>query len=574
MKKYADTGKLEKLTDLRHLQKIAASRYKDRTCYTYKRNGKVQSITYGEHTRIIDALGTAFYDMGLMGKRIALLCESRYEWSATYLAAANGGGCIVPLDRELSPEQLVRFIEQAEVSAVVYSSEHSVEMESYAKNPDCKVKYFINMDIDMYYTRKNTETYNIYSFGALIDSGRKMLSEGCTAFTGYAVDPNKMCTVLFTSGTTGTSKAVMLSHANIASSVYDSVCAVDYDGSDRIMSVLPMHHTYEATCGIFATYALGCEVSINESLKMFSRNCAAYKPTVLVLVPLFVDTMVKKIWSEIEKQGKTKLVKRMIKLSNSLYRINVDLRRIIFKEILSSFGGSLRLIISGGAPLNPAHIPVLNAFGIALMQGYGTTECSPLISVVPPGWEMKKIGSAGYPVCGVDVKIDNPDADSHGEILAKGNNVMLGYMGNPVATGECMTADGYYRTGDIGYLDKDGFLYITGRKKNIIVLSNGKNIYPEEIEEYLNQSELISECAVIARNKTLGDETGETMLCALIYPDYDKFPNGGNIYDAIKNEIDEMNRKLPIYKQINIIEIRETEFDKTTSKKIIRDKLK
>ena len=570
MKKYANTDKLEKLTDLRHLQKIAASRYRDKICYVYRRDGKIQSMTFGEHTHIIDALGTVFHGMGLMGGRIALLCESRYEWSATYLAAANGGGCIVPLDGELGPDQLASFMEQAEASAVAYSAKHSADMEAYAKSPGCKVKYFIDMDMD---PAQKEKPRNIYSFGALLESGEKMLAEGCTAFTGFAIDPGKMCAILFTSGTTGTSKAVMLSHANIASSVHASVCAVDYDGNDRIMSVLPMHHTYEATCGIFATYALGCEVSINESLRMFSRNFAAYKPTVLVLVPLFVDTMAKKISGEIEKKGKTKLVKRMVRLSNSLCRIGIDLRRVIFKEILDSFGGSLRLIISGGAPLNEAHISMLGAFGIALMQGYGATECSPLISVVPPGWEMKKPGSAGYPVLGVEVKTETLGSGKHGEILAKGGNVMLGYMGDPEATKACMTEDGFYRTGDIGYLDKDGFLYITGRKKNIIVLNNGKNIYPEEIENYLNQSELIGECAVTARNGA-GDKTGDAMLCALVYPNCEKLPEGGDIYQAIKKEIEAINKKLPIYKQVNLIEIRETEFEKTTSQKIMREKLR
>ena len=585
MKKHADTTKIEKIRDLQHLQQYVTERHENRKCYTYRRNDKIQSITFGEHKNITDALGTAFFDMGLMGKRIALLCESRYEWSVTYLAAANGGGCIVPLDREIRPEQLINFIERAEASAVVYSSECKETIEEYAKSSDCKVKYFINMDYTQEDISRMNEADNIYSFTALVESGKKRLAEGCKDFTEAVIDPNKMCVILFTSGTTGTSKAVMLSHKNMASSIYDSVCGVDYNSSDRLVSVLPIHHTYEATCGIFATYALGCEVCINDSLKMVLRNFNVYKPTALILVPLFVDTMVKKIWDEIEKQGKTMLVKSAIILSNTLRRVGIDMRRVFFKEILDSFGGNLRLIVSGGAPLNPAHIPVFDAFGITLVQGYGTTECAPLLSVVPSNWVMKKMGSVGYPVYGVELEIDSPVGDKYGEVLARGNNVMLGYMNDPDATSECMTSDGFYRTGDIGYIDNDGFLYITGRKKNVIVLSNGKNVYPEEIEEYLKHSELVSECAVIARNKTPGG-TGETMVCALIYPNLDKFvigetPDGekkyqsmDEIYKVIKKEVDDINKKLPAYKHINIVEVRETEFEKTASKKIMRNKLR
>ncbi|MCL2096224.1 MAG: AMP-binding protein [Oscillospiraceae bacterium] len=581
MKKYADTGKIEKIRDLRHLQKIAAARYADRKCYTYRRNGKIQSITFGEHKNMTDALGSAFFALGLMGKRVALISESRFEWTVTYLAAANGGGCIVPIDKEIKPEEIINFIERSESSAAVYSGEVSSTIEEYAKRPDCKVKYFINMDLP---AGNNNNKSNIYSFESLIESGEKKLAEGCNDFTEAVIDPDKMCVILFTSGTTGTSKAVMLSHKNMAASIYDSACGVDFDGNDRLVSVLPVHHTYEATCGTFATYSLGCEVFINDSLKTVLRNFNAYKPTALVLVPLFVDTMLKKIWDEIEKRGKTKLVRGAMIISGALRRAGIDMRRVFFKEILDSFGGELRLIVCGGAPLNPAHIPVFDAFGITLVQGYGTTECAPLLTVVPSQYVMKKIGSAGPAVLGVELKIDSPDGDKYGEILAKGDNVMLGYMDDEEATGEVMTDDGFYRTGDIGCLDGDGFLYITGRKKNVIISSGGKNIYPEEIEEYLNQSELIGECAVIARTKKSGAGVGGLTLCALIYPNYDcagfKNPDSGGlsmpkeeINKIINKEIAEINKKLPLYKQINIVEIRESEFEKTASRKIMRDKL-
>ena len=579
MNKYANTEKLEKIRDLRHLQRQVAGVHPKKKCYTYRRDDKIESITYAEHKHLTDALGTAFFDMGLGGKRVALISETRWEWVATYLAAANGGGCIVPIDREINPEQIVNFIERAGCSAVVYSSECKKTIEEYAKNPACKVKCFIGLD----YSRENDVpdgAANIYSFGALLESGKSLLARGSTAFTEAVIDPGKECVILFTSGTTGTSKAVMLSHTNMASSIYDSVCGVDFDSSDRLVSVLPSHHTYEATCGIFATYALGCEVFINDSLKMVLRNFGMYKPTALVLVPLFVETMAKKMWDEIEKRGKTKLVKRAMVLSSTLRKVGIDMRRVFFKEILDSFGGELRLIISGGAPLNPIYVPMFDAIGITLAQGYGTTECAPLLSVVPSDYVMKKVGSVGPAVLGVELKIHSPVGDKYGEILAKGGNVMMGYMGDPEATKECMTEDGFYRTGDIGYLDKDGFLYITGRKKNVIVLSNGKNVYPEEIEEYLGKSELIKECVVTARQKTTGSDTGDITLCALIYPDYEKFaaegpvaPDADEVFKRINEEVIKINKKLPLYKQINIVEIRETEFARNASKKIMRHKL-
>ena len=571
MAKYINTSKIEKIKSLQHLQRYTYARYMDRKCYTFKKDGRVQSITFAEHKRMTDALGTAFYDIGIMGKRVAILCESRFEWTVAYLAAANGGGAAVPLDIEIGAEQLINFIERSEASAVVYSAECKDTVEKYAGLPECKNKIFISLD------NTDNKSENIYSFNTLIESGEKLLSAGCGVYTEAVIDPDKICVILFTSGTTGTSKAVMLSHKNITSSIYDAVCGVDFYGSDRVVSVLPMHHTYESTCGIFSTYSLGCEVYINESLKTVMRNFNQYKPTALILVPLFVDTMVKKIWDEIEKRGKTKLVKSAIVLSNALRLIGIDKRRVFFKDILDSFGGNLRLIVCGGAPLNPAHIPVFDAFGITLVQGYGTTECAPLLAVVPSECAMTKVGSAGYPVLGVELKIDGADSGKYGEILAKGNNVMLGYMNDPAATSECMTEDGFYRTGDVGYLDDDGFLFITGRKKNIIVLNNGKNVYPEEIEEYLGNSDLINECAVISRNKTLANNATEVTLCALIYPNYDKFDKSATsdeIYKIINKEIDDINKKLPSYKHINIFEIRETEFEKTASKKIKRNKLR
>jgi long-chain acyl-CoA synthetase len=301
------------------------------------------------------------------------------------------------------------------------------------------------------------------------------------------------------------------------------------------------------------------------------RNFQFYKPTKLVLVPLFMDNMVKKIWDEIDKKGKRKTVEKAIKLSNALRKAGIDIRRKLFKDVINAFGGRLEMIICGGAPLNPEHVITMDNFGVTVCQGYGTTECAPLISVVPSDMHMKKVGSVGHFIFSNEVKTEGRDENGYGEILAKGDNVMLGYLDNEEATREVFTEDGFYRTGDIGYIDAEGYIYITGRKKNLIILSNGKNIYPEEIEEYLQRIKELKECAVISRRKD-GVET----ITALLVPDFEQFGDKdfGEIEKYIKEKAEEINKQLPIFKQMTEIEVRKEEFEKTASRKIKRHLLK
>ncbi|MCL2097114.1 MAG: AMP-binding protein, partial [Oscillospiraceae bacterium] len=415
--------------------------------------------------------------------------------------------------------------------------------------------------------------YNIYSFESLLKLGEKALKDGCSGFTGAEIDRDKPCAYLFTSGTTGTSKAVMLSHRNIASNAANAACCAAFGFNDTMVMVLPMHHSYETTCTFFASSMLGSHLCQNESIKMVMRNFQHYKPDKLALVPLFVDTMMKRIWDNIEQKGKTKTVRTMIKVSNALRKIGIDLRKKIFGQVLGAFGGNLNAIIAGGAPLNPSHIRDMDAFGIALWQGYGITECSPLVAVMPGDMHLKKSKSVGYPVFQNEVKIIDKDEEGNGEIVVKGENVMLGYLDDEEATKEVFTEDGFFRTGDIGYLDSDGYLYINGRKKNLIILSNGKNIYPEEIEEYLYKIEGVKECAVTERKR----QSGEDNITALIFPDFEleKFKNKAfeEIEKIMKAEVDNINKQLPVYKQVTEVEVRKTEFEKTTTRKIMRHKL-
>lgn len=552
----------------------------DMTLYTFKNKKDIVHMKYSAFGKIVDNFGTGLFKLGLMGKNIALLSESRYEWTASYFAAANGNGVIIPLDKELEEEQIINFTERADSDCIVYSDMFAGVIEKYAENKETKIKYFINMDASSEQaSEKNNE--RIISFAEVVKLGEEAVKNGCRDFIDCVVDSEKMCACIFTSGTTGTSKAVKLSHKNIAFVAHRSACCVKFEKGDVVMSVLPIHHTYETSCTIFATFMIGLNVCFNDSLKMVMKNFQIYKPNKMVLVPLFVDNIVKKIWDEIEKKGKTQTVKTAIKLSGALRKIGIDLRRTLFKDIINAFGGRLEVIICGGAPLNPDHVRTLDAFGIELCQGYGITECAPLISVVPYGdMVMKKVGSVGYPIMGVTVKIDKIPGENYGEVLAKGDNVMLGYTDDE-QTREVMTDDGFFRTGDIGYLDGDGYIYITGRKKNVIILSNGKNIYPEEIEEYLYKNNKISECAVVARHKNEKDLKSEQILTAYIYPDFDRYKDGGGermplekIEEDIKNEVSKINKNLPPFKHINNVIIRTEEFEKTTSKKIIRYKIK
>ena len=571
-------NKLPKPENLQQIWDFNKKTYGPQPYFSYKKNNDVVTLTYDDMHDIIQKTGTAFYKIGVMGETTAIITETRHEWLATYMATVCGNGIIVPLDKELAEDQILNFLERSKSKCVAYSQTFAKLIEDYAKNTDRPGKTadtFINLDLEPEKEKlPEYKDFNIYAFENLLKIGEDALNDNCTNFKDVVIDREKPCAYLFTSGTTGTSKAVMLSQKNIASNAHDAACCVHLENHDVIVPVLPIHHSYETTCTIFAASMLGVQLCQNESLKMIMRNFQFYKPHKLVLVPLFIDNLVKKIWDEIEKKGKTKTVRKAVKLSNSLRKVGIDLRRKLFKDILNAFGGRLNAIISGGAPLNPSHVKTMDDFGITIWQGYGITECSPLVSVIPELMHMKKIGSVGFPVLHNEVKIGEKDENGNGEILVKGENVMIGYLDDEEATKEVFTDDGWFKTGDIGYLDGDGYIYITGRKKNIIILSNGKNIYPEEIEEYLYKIEGLKECAVISRQKENGDDN----IAALIVPDLESERFLGKefkeIEATIKEEVDNVNKSLPVFKQITEVEVRKDEFEKTTTKKIMRYKLK
>ena len=520
------------------------------------------SNTYGEFHKKVIAIAKGYQKAGLAGKRIAIIGETSVEWVASYLAVLTTGGVVIPMDKELDVTAIDGFLETAEAEAIVYSKSFNTKLAYLAEN-HATVKKLIPMDSSV------EVTDNIINLESLIGEGKDeelKISERST---------DELAVMLFTSGTTGTSKCVMLCERNIWSTVNSACQTVEFSKDDVIVSVLPLHHTYELAV-MLAALVYGMQVGINDSLRHIMKNFAEFKPTGLVLVPLFINTMYSKIIDNAKKSGKYKLLMNMMKVSNALRHVGIDLRRVLFKQVLGAFGGNINKIVSGGAPLNPEMMRQFDGFGITIAEGYGITECSPLISVNP--YYALKSGSVGPAVPSCTVRIDargkNDKGFDEGEIQVKGKNVMLGYYKNEEENAKAFTDDGWYRTGDIGYMDEDGYIFITGRLKSVIVLENGKNVFPEEIEEYLEKIEGIEEVVVVGRKA----EDGETVkLTAIVYPKtemYGETIDTEKAYKDIHAKILDLNRTLPSFKQLKALEIREVPFEKTTSRKIKRHLVK
>jgi long-chain acyl-CoA synthetase len=563
MAKAAPVRQFTALQSFKHLLSLMSER--DKTAYIYPVGKEYAELSYKDFADMALRLTAGISAVGLAGKRVAVIGETSPEWVATYIGVVAAGGVIIPMDKELAVEEIEGFLAGAEAEAIVYAPSFNQKL-AHAIEAHPTLKLFIPMT-----PAEGMENEKILPFSTVLEKGAAALAEG---YTVPDRDPDAMSTMLFTSGTTGTSKCVMLCERNIITSVNAACASVDFSEADTTVSVLPLHHTYELTI-MMAKLTLGMTVGINDSLRHIMRNFAAIKPTGLVLVPLFVNTMYKKIWDEAKKKGKDQLLRKMVSVANTL-KLPRALRRKLFASVISAFGGRLEKIICGGAALNPEMVKGFGAFGIQICEGYGITECSPLIAVTPY-WAPKR-GSVGPAVPNCTARIaaqgKNDKGYDEGEIQVIGGNVMLGYYNNDAANADAFTEDGWYRTGDIGYMDEDGYIYITGRLKSVIVLENGKNVFPEEIEEYLENIEEIAECVVVGRK----GEDGETVnLTAVVYPQKDLFPEGTEdevIHKAIYEKITELNRQLPSFKKIKALELRGEEFEKTTSRKIKRHLVK
>ncbi len=552
--------------NLRHIVYRNDEEYGDKTLYWYKEDKEdFHEYSYHRMRVEVDAIGTAFAELGVMDVGIAITGDVHPRFFATYYAATTGGGYAVPIDRDIHPDQTVNFIIRAEAKAVVYTRNQNKKIAEIADLlPD--VKYFIPIQPEENFRFSD----KVKTIDEIIELGRESLEKGNRSFVDHKIDMSKMSALLFTSGTTGTAKGVMLSHKNLTAAANASVLSMSYDMNNTFVSILPPHHSYEITCGEMAIQMLGAEILINDSLKHIMKNFAWYKPNALMLVPLIVETMHKKIWDEVKKRKMEKKLKFAMGLSNFLLFFGIDMRQKLFAQVTGAFGGNLKSIVCGGAPLSPQIIKDFYAFGITVLEGYGITECAPLVAVNSPG--KVKFHSVGQPVKGCRVRIDKQDeSDETGEICVKGDNVMMGYFKDPVATKEAFTEDGWFKTGDIGYIDKDGYIFITGRKKNVIILSNGKNVFPEELEEHIAPVPEILEAVVTVR-----ETNGEPVLTAICVPNPDLVTETDDerVYAIMKSKIDEINKTLPSYKKMLRVEVRREPFERNTAKKIMRYKIK
>ncbi len=530
-----------------------------------KKGGDYIPISTEKYDHDIDSLGTYFMNTVKKGARIAIFAETRYEWYVSYLATTNGTGCVVPLDKELPVDDVLNMLTRAEVDIVLFSkSKLDIINQVYGKVDT--VKYWISMD------EPKDERF-LYFYDCL-KQGEEKLAAGDKIFTEATIDPDEMTILLFTSGTTAKSKAVMLCQRNICKNLMSMFSMLYIDRNDVWLSVLPLHHTYECTCGFLGQVYRGTTVAICEGLRYIAQNIQEVKPTCILMVPVMLELFYKKIMKSVNADPeKAKKLQKGIKLANALHLSN-KMRRKLFKQIHDVFGGRMRLIILGGAPVNPEILTFFQNIGFKCVQGYGLTECAPILALNRD--KAFKNHAAGLPLPGCDVKILNPDSDGIGEFISKGDNNFLGYYNDPENTALALDKDGYYHTGDLGYIDEDGFCIITGRKKNVIIAKNGKNVFPEEIEFLLSQSPYVVESVVSGVDDKAKDDI---VILATIFPDLDEIkaklgietePTQDQIMDILKTVVADTNEKLENYKKIKKIEIRMTEFEKNTSKKIKR----
>ena len=529
----------------------------------YKKGETVEFnyMTYKEFGKEVEALGTALNSLNIDNKRIALISKNRYEWIETYYAVLTGSKIIVPLDKSLPNNEIISLAERSEAEAIVFEDKYLDVIKKIRDEKLSSIKYFINMDAEK-------EEDGILSYKQLIEKGKKMIEDGDTSQTDAVIDENAMAVMLFTSGTTSMSKAVMLSQRNLCQNALSILAYMKFDENDCTLALLPFHHALPAFVMNVLIY-VGATYTFCDGLKYITQNLAEYECTVIVAVPAIVEVIYKRIKKQIEKEGKTKLVNSMTKFTNVLDKLHIKIKDKVFKDIHNALGGHLRLLISAAAPIDSQILEGLLGFGIRTVQGYGLTEAAPTVSI-ENDFDVR-LGSVGKPIKNVEIKIEGRDEQGIGEVLIKGPNVMLGYYKNEEATKEVLV-DGWYHTGDLGYLDKDGFLYITGRKKNVIVQKNGKNIFPEELEVLINHIPFVKESIVYGRPTWDNDLD----ICVKIVYDKDEikavhgYKSEEDILKDMKEAIAKINENMPPYKHIRDVIVTSDELIKTTTAKVKR----
>lgn len=542
--KYHESRKIE---NIRSALRASERLYGERPAFMQKLDGEYKTVTYSRFRDMYEALGTELWARGLSGRRIIVTGDNCLDWATVYIATVAGLGVIVPVDKELPAEELCNIASISEAGAIFYSPRLAAKV---AALPD------------------DIQKYSFDDISALIESGKERLLNGEREYLRAYIDPDVMTALIFTSGTTGNSKGVMLSHRNICFCLSE-VAHMAYIGPEEVfLSILPMHHVYECTCGFLFPLTRGCCVAFSEGLRYITRNMQEVRPTIVCCVPILLETIYRKIWMNIRRKGIEKKVWNAIKLTR---HAGLGLKRRVFAEIHDSLGGRIRMFICGGAAADPEVMRGLRDFGLLAIQGYGLTECSPLAAVNKDDYY--RDDSAGLATPNGVLDIYDVQDDGTGEIRYKGDNVMLGYYRAPELTAEVIR-DGWFYTGDLGYIDPDGFLHITGRKKNVIVTPGGKNIFPEELETYLCRNPYISEAVVVGY---FNESRGAWDIVAILHPDdaafvetYGRGYTQGQIDAEFTRAVDEVNNIVQHYKRITMYIVRPTEFPKNSSRKIKR----
>ncbi|MBQ8447659.1 MAG: AMP-binding protein [Clostridia bacterium] len=561
MKNYALLESAE-YVNMRELVEITCEKFREQTAYSYRINPRDKQsvkVSFEKLREDVRALGTAFISRGYTGKHIAVTGKLSYQWIVTYYALIASGAVIVPLDAEWEGADLANTVAFAECAALISDREMS------AKSDVILAEANINDHILLCGTEEDgKETWQ-----SLVDLGSKKIAEGDDSYFENDIDPDKLSLIVFTSGTTGKGKGVMLTQHMILSDIAEGLKYVQV--SPKSISLLPLHHTFGSTVNLLGQLIGGVEVYLSSGIRYVLKELKAEKPTHLILVPLYLETFHRKIMANIKEQGKEKLVKNMMTVSNNLRKIGVDKRRTFFKTILDAFGGELQFVISGGAPITQQLIDDFDAWGVTVINGYGITECSPLISVNRNKYQVK--GSVGLVLPCDEIKIADPNDNGEGEIRVKGPNVMLGYYKEPQATMEAFDSEGYFRTGDFGRIDEQGALYITGRLKNLIILSNGKNVYPEEIEKVFSGIPGVQDAVVYEGKSKRGLEFNSIVLEVFPDAEYCKANNLEDMRAYLQKFVDDYNRTAVSYKKVGLLKIRKEDFPKNTLRKIQRFKM-
>lgn len=555
------------ITDIKDMLTSSCELFAERTAFLEKSKAtkKYEPVLYREVLEDVNALGTALIAAGFKGRKISVCGDNSYKWAVSYLAAVCGTGVVVPLDKELPGNELKQLVCAGEVSIVITDKKHLDDFRQIKADGDTCLEAVVSMEAE-------ESTQEIIAFCDLIQAGKNMVLSGDRSFIDAEIDYEAMSVILFTSGTTGVSKGVMLSHKNLASNIMAMQTVIIITPEDRFFSFLPLHHTYECTCGFLLPLYMGASIAYCEGLRYIVKNLSETQPTVFLGVPAVFESLYKKIWSNVRKKGKEETLKKVIKINRKTKKFGLDLGKIFLKDITALFGGRLRLVICGGAAINPDIFDGFKDFGLQPIQGYGLTEAAPIGALNPETAPVT--ASIGRALPNAEIGIADKGEDGIGELILKGDNIMLGYYGRQDLTDEVIK-DGWFYTGDLGYIDDKGYAFITGRKKNVIITKNGKNVYPEELEFYLSNIEIVQESMVWERESEDGEDT---VIVASIKVDDERlselYPGkeftDDELVTLLWNNIDPINAELPFFKRIKAVVLRKEEFEKNSTKKIKR----